>query len=160
MAVSTWFHGSQCPPGNHGIMPVSSCSEAIHSAVWTTSSEEIAPSTSGSRDMTVHPVNRRRVGLLLAGIDDVALAEHRRGGSLHNLQAAWLLGDLPLEHPPVGVDHAAVVSSHTDRALEPPVRRVQRVCVMAAGDGQSGTAELGLQLRCGVDAHVPTDGCR
>ena len=56
IVVSTWFHGSQCPPGNHGIMPVSSCSEAIHSAVSTISSAEITPSRSGSCGMTVGPL--------------------------------------------------------------------------------------------------------
>src|SRR4051794_30852106 len=158
MAVSTWFHGSQWPPGNHGIIPVSSCSEAIHSAVWTTSSAEIPPSTSGNRDMTVDRPARRPVGrdagVVLAGIDDVALAEHRGSGSLDHLHAAWLFGDLPLEHAPVRVDCSVFFSLHPPRALQPPVRRVQGVRVMAAGDRQSRATELGLQLGGAVDAHV------
>ena len=33
MADSVWFHGSACPPGNHGIMPLGNCTPAIHDAV-------------------------------------------------------------------------------------------------------------------------------
>jgi hypothetical protein len=44
IAVSTWFHGSQCPPTNHGIIPVSSCRFAMASALWCTSSPLSTPS--------------------------------------------------------------------------------------------------------------------
>src|SRR6185295_3816181 len=145
MVVSTWFHGSQCPPGNHEIIPVSSCNDVIHSAVSTTSSADNTPSMSGSCGMTRG----------LSGVDDVALAEHWRSRALDDLHAARLLGDLPLQQSLVGLHQPVVVASNTDRALQPPVRRMQGMGVMAAGDRQAGAAQFGLQLGCGVDAHVP-----
>ena len=55
IAVSTWFHGSQWPPGNHGIMPLGCCSATIDAAVVTTSSAVITPGRSGSAGRFTEP---------------------------------------------------------------------------------------------------------
>ena len=46
MAASTWFHGSACPPGNHGIIPEGSCHSAMPSTVRWRSVAETRPGTS------------------------------------------------------------------------------------------------------------------
>ena len=48
MAASTWFHGSQWPPSNHGIMPSWRCTSAMAWPVASTSELERMPGTSGS----------------------------------------------------------------------------------------------------------------
>src|SRR3954470_12052745 len=91
-SLSIWFHGSQCPPGNHGIIPVGSCSEAIHSAVARTSAALRTRGRSGS------------IGGL-AGVHHITLAEDGGQGSLENTHRARLLDDLPLQQALVAVDH-------------------------------------------------------
>ena len=94
---------------------------------------------------------------LLDGVQHEALAEHRRQHPLGEAGRARLLDDVPLEEPPVAAHQRMVVVVDADRALQPPVRRVQGVGVVAAGEPQPGGAQLGLQLGGRVDAHVAAD---
>src|SRR5437763_1353268 len=48
MAASTWFHGSEWPPGNQGIMPSGNWISAMASTVVATSAASRMPGTSGS----------------------------------------------------------------------------------------------------------------
>ena len=48
MAASTWFHGSQWPPTNHGIIPSRRCTSAMAWPVASTSELDRMPGTSGS----------------------------------------------------------------------------------------------------------------
>ena len=80
MADSTWFHGSQWPPGNHGIMPDGNCNDARCSAVARTSSADTTPGRSGTAltpnpAVPPNPATSRRGRL--GAVDDEALAEDR-----------------------------------------------------------------------------------
>jgi hypothetical protein len=47
IAASTWFHGSQWPPSNHGIRPLGCWTSAIVCALARTSDADSTPSTAG-----------------------------------------------------------------------------------------------------------------
>src|SRR3954447_16118990 len=48
IAASIRFHGSVCPPGTHGMLPSSCCTDAIASIVCATSAAVKTPGTLGS----------------------------------------------------------------------------------------------------------------
>ena len=56
-----------------------------------------------------------------------------------------LMDDVPLEELAVPADERMVVVVHADCALQPPVRRVQGVGVMAADHLEGGRSQLGLR---------------
>src|SRR5438552_6349714 len=146
MAASTWFQGSQWPPGNHGIMPSASCTAAIDSTVAATSARSRMPGTSGGGTS----------GLRLDGVDDQALADEGVEAALDQPHRAGAGGEVPDEEAVVDAGQRGVVVAYAHDALEPPVGRVEGVGVVGAGDGEPRPAQLGRQLPGAVDADVAT----
>ena len=72
-----------------------------------------------------------------------------------NLERPGLLHDLPDQQPVVGPGQRVVVVGDADRALDPPVRRVQPVGVaLALAASEAGLGDLVDQLLVGVDPDV------
>src|SRR4051794_7785059 len=136
MAASTWFHGSAWPPGNQGIMPSASWISAMRSTVATTSSASRIPGISGS--CTGRLLGSGQRGGRLGGVHDEALADQRVEGVLDEAHGARRVGDVPRQEAMVGAGEDVLVVVDADRALDPPVRRVQGVGVVGAGDVEAG----------------------
>src|SRR5215470_8549336 len=90
----------------------------------------------------------------LVRVHDDALADQRVERPLGQPGHRRVLHDVPDQQPVVGAGQRVAVPVHAHGALQPPVRRVQAVRVVVPADLEPGRAELGLQLRLGVDAHV------
>src|SRR2546423_15338978 len=121
MAASTWSHGSTSPPGNHGTAPHGSCAPAMLAAVAATSTVDSTPGSSGSDTVT----------LRLVRVQHETLADQRVEQALGAARQPRPGGDVPDQEPVVGA-HGGRVAVYAGGALEPPVRRVQRVRVVAA----------------------------
>src|SRR5438874_4941309 len=87
MVASTWFQGSQWPPGNHGIIPSASCTAAIESTVADRSARSRTPGTSSGGT----------AGLRLDGVDHQALADQRVESALEQPHRTGSGGDVPHE---------------------------------------------------------------
>src|SRR5215831_20060207 len=94
----------------------------------------------------------RRDGL--ARVEHQALADERVQRTFRHPGRGRALHDVPHQQPVVGARQRVIVVAHPDRALEPPVGRVQTVRVVVAAYRQPRPPELGLQLGPGVDADV------
>src|SRR5262245_18415547 len=68
-----------------------------------------------------------RLGARFARVEHQALADERVQRTLGQLRGRRVLHDVPHEHPVVGARQRMAVVADPDRALEPPVRRVQAV---------------------------------
>ena len=101
------------------------------------------PATSGSM-----------VDLGLAGVHHQALPDQRVGQPIDGPCQSRRSHDVPHQQPVVGLDRRVVVVGDADRALEPPVRRVQGVGVMGGAGAETGVPQLRPQPRLGVDADV------
>src|SRR5215475_7490823 len=156
-------------PSGQPIAPDASCPAAMACPVARISCSLSTPATNGTGPATALaycPVSmwdtlsgtgrslrgRDRDGqepgvLRLARVHDDALADERVERPLGRLGQRRVLHDVP-DQQRVGV----VV--HADRALQPPVRRVQPVRPVMPADLEAGGAQLGLQFGTGVDAHV------
>src|SRR5699024_6108536 len=158
MADSTWSHGSVCPPVNHGISPDDFWTEAIHRPVARTASASRTPGTLGTaraRTCSSLRVRTTRSGPRgLAEVEHDRFAEHRVEQLLRGAGDPRPLHDVPLQELVIGLRQRVIVVLRADRALEPPVRRVQRVGAPGAGDLESCSTELVPQLLGGVDAAV------
>src|SRR4051794_13072976 len=129
------------------MLPSANWIDAMASTVSSSSAAVTTPSTSGRRCSRVTSTDLLR-------INDEALAEHRVERAVEGGGPAGLAHDL--------VGEEVVVSAHRPRAgvvepegaLQPPVRRVQRVRVVRAAQPQAGRLELLLELVLAVDAHV------
>ncbi len=110
----------------------------------------------GARRIAVHqaPGLAGRRAAPLGGIDDEALADERVEGGLGHLGEGGLAHDVPDQQPVVGPHGEMVVVVHPDRALQPPVGRVQPVRVVAARGGQARRGQLRGQLGPGEDPHM------
>ena len=105
------------------------------------------------------PGGQDRIGARrLVEVDHQALAEDRVEHLLGPARGARALHDVPDQDPVVGLRQGVVVVVHADRALDPPVRRVQGVGVVLAVVDQPRALGLGDQLRVGVDADVAAGG--
>src|SRR4051812_23789932 len=144
MAASTWSQGSAWPPGNHGIKPDGSCASAIDAPEATRSFAVSTPGSSGA-DMC---------DLRLVQIDHETLSNQRVQRSVRGARRGWLCGDVPDEHAVIQTGQD-VVALNTDRALQPPVRRVQPVCVVRTVGVEPNARQLRGELTALVDAHVP-----
>src|SRR4051812_29875400 len=107
MAASTWFHGSECPPGNQGIMPSASCTSAMVLTVAATSSASRTPGISGSCTGRLLWSGQRGGGL--GGVHDEALADQRVEGVLDEAHGAGRVGDVPRQEPMVGASQEVLV---------------------------------------------------
>src|SRR6202042_3624048 len=134
IAHSTWFQGSTCPSGQP--MAPSGCwPAAMLRPVASTCSAVRTPGTDGStepggtRAGRAAPARLSRRGMcplrLLGRVDDEALADERIEHVLGEPGRGRLLHDVPDQHAVIGAGQRMVVVTHPDRALEPPVRRVQ-----------------------------------
>src|SRR4051812_6589759 len=144
MAASTWSQGSACPPGNHGIKPDGSCASAIDAAEATRSLAVSTPGSSGA-DMC---------DLRLVQIDHETFSNQRVQRTVRDARRGRLRSDVPDEHAVIETGQD-VVALDTDGALQPPVRRVQPVCVVRAIGVKTNARQLRGQLTALVDAYVP-----
>src|SRR4051812_29717271 len=131
MAASTWFHGSEWPPGNQGIMPSANWTSAMRSTVVATSSASRIPGISGSSTGRLLGSGRRGGGL--GGVDDEALADDGVEGVLDEADGPRRVGDVPRQEPVIEPGQRMVVVVDAHGALQPPVRRVQGVGVVGSG---------------------------
>ena len=74
--------------------------------------------------------------------------------AVDGVQPRRLPHDLPHEEVVVLADRPRVGVVDTDRTLQPPVRRVQRVRVVRAAHREAGALELRLEVALAVDADV------
>src|SRR5436190_4142360 len=128
MAASTWFQMSVCSPVVHGMPPSGSCMRAIDAAVAATSSALRIPSTNGR--CWLMPGSRG-----LSEVEHHAVADDRIQGLLGATgqgAPALRLHDVPDEDLVVRLHERVLVVVDTDRALQPPVRRVEAVGVVLA----------------------------
>jgi hypothetical protein len=88
------------------------------------------------------------------GVDDVALADQGVEGLLGEAGGQRTLDDVPDQQLVVRLHGQRRVVVHADRALDPPVRGVQGVRVVAAVGGQARLADALLELVAAVDADV------
>src|SRR3954453_633542 len=156
MAASTWFQTSVCSPVVHGIAPEGSCIAAMDAAVSATCAAVSTPSTYGIRAsgsaIDLRSGVRGDVGL--AEVQHHALADQGVEHLADQAQRAGLLHDLPHQQAVVGPGERVDVVADADRALDPPVRRVQTVGVLLALEVEAGVGELADQLLVGVDPDV------
>src|SRR5947209_791812 len=148
IAHSTWSQASTCPSG-HAIPPEGSCIRAMYSPVATMAARSRASAAPGLCSSAIHPPRRR-----LDRVHHQALADQRVQRLLGPPGKGRLAHDVPDQQLVVRAGQPVLVIVHADRALEPPVRRVQPVRVVVPQRGQPGPGQLGFQLDPGVDAHV------
>ncbi len=91
----------------------------------------------------------------LLGVHDEALAEDGVERPVEGVEPRRLRRDLPHEEVVVLAHRPRVGVVHADRALEPPVRRVQRVRVVRSAEREPRGHELGLEVALPVDAEWP-----
>ena len=114
-------------------------------------------------------VDARRPSVFgLAEVEHHALADQRVEDLAGVLERLGLLHDLPDQEPVVRLGERVVVVVDADRALDPPVRRVQAVGVVLALEDHrvagravvepAGLGDLVDQLVVGVDPDVPALG--
>src|SRR5436190_20299603 len=147
IAASMWSHGSAWPPGNHGISPDGSCASAIEAADATRSACVSTPGSS-SGDTS---------GLWLMQIKHETLSDQRVECAVDDSRRDRVLRDVPDEHAVVEPGQR-MVALHADRTLQPPVRRVQTVCMVRAVGKQARLGELRGQLATFVDAQLAARG--
>ncbi len=145
------------PPGTHGMLPSGSCTDAIASIVCATCAPVRMPATSGSdRDQPrLRFPHFAIVGGDLLAVHDDALAEHRVERALGDARPARVVLDQVAEEVVVALHRRGVGVVEPVRALEPPVRRVERVRVVRTAQEEAGALDLQLELVLAVDAHVP-----
>ena len=91
-------------------------------------------------------------------VEHEALAEHGREHPLGDPVERGRADDVPLEEAAVAAHQRMVVVVDADGALQPPVRRVQGVGVVARRPRSSPAARsLAFSSVARVDAHVPAD---
>src|SRR5438046_7005824 len=115
MAASTWFQGSECPPGNHGIMPSGSCTSAMASTVATTSSASRTPGISGSSTGRLLRSGQRGGGL--GGVHDEALADEGVEGSFDEAHGPGRVDDVPRQEAVIRAGQWMGVGVAAARAL-------------------------------------------
>src|SRR5437899_829165 len=140
MAASTMFQGSVCPPGVHGMLPSGSWMVAMASTVSSNSAALTIPSTWGSRCSRVI----RSSDLLR--VEHQALAQHGVERPVEVRDPPRLTLDLVHEELVVLPHRPRAGVVEAERALQPPVRRVQRVRVVRTTKPQSRRLELLLEL--------------
>src|SRR5262249_49838728 len=150
IAHSTWFQASVWPSGQP-MAPAGSWTAAMLSAVARTPAASSTPGTVGTAARARGPgpawAAPSRTGMRalraarpaprphppgggLAGVEHQALADERVQRPLGQPGGGWALHDVPHQQPVVGAGQRMVVVAHPDRALEPPVGRVQAVRVV------------------------------
>src|ERR1022692_3604522 len=106
--------------------PSRCCTAAIAAPVALTSSAVKMPATSGTQKD-----GRGRCELsgwrMLVRVDDEALADQRIQGLISEPGNRRLAHDVPDQQPVIAARERVIIVVHADRALEPPVGRVQRV---------------------------------
>src|SRR5947209_100916 len=117
-------------------MPSSSWISAMVSTVATTSSASRTPGISGSCTGGLLRWGQRSGGL--GGVHDEALADHGVERVLDETDGARRVGDVPRQEAMVEPGQRVLIVVDADRALQPPVRRVQGVGVVGAGDVKAG----------------------
>src|SRR5438876_319527 len=156
MAASTRFHGSVCPPGTHGMLPSRVCTDAIASMVRATSASARMPGTCGSKlrsvKRTFSPSRSGRRDLL--AVQHNALSQHRVERALGHPRPFRVALDEHAQEVVVALDRRGVGVVEAAHALQPPVRRVERVRVVRAAQVEAGPLELLLQVVLAVHAHV------
>ena len=95
------------------------------------------------------------LGARLHGVHHQALPDQRVQRLLGEPGHGRPAHDVPDQHPVIRAGQPVLVVVHADRALEPPVRRVQPVRVVVPERGQPGPGQFGLQFDPRVDAHMP-----
>ena len=90
----------------------------------------------------------------LLGVHDEALADHGVQRAVDGVQPRGLPHDLPDEEVVVLADGPGVGVVDTDRALQPPIRGVERVRVVRAAHLQARARELRFEVALAVDADV------
>src|SRR5437764_11400458 len=112
------------PPGTHGIAPLGSWAAAMVRPVARTSSADTTPASAGSSGR-----DTGRSGCLsgFVRVDDEALAEQGVEGLLRRAGEPGPLHDVPHQHAVIEPRRRTLA---TERAVEPPVGRVQRMRVM------------------------------
>src|SRR5438270_6334376 len=118
-------------------MPSGSWTLAMVSTVAATSSASRMPPTSGS--CTRRLLWSRQYCRRLGGVHDDALADDGIERPLDQPHGAGGVGDVPRQEAVVQPRQQGLVVIDADRALQPPVRRVQGVGVVGAGDLDAGT---------------------
>src|SRR3954470_18874903 len=106
------------------------------STVAATSWASRIPGTSGSCTGRLLRSGQRGGGL--GGVHHEALTDQRVEGVLDEANGAGRVSDVPRQEPMVGASQEVVFVVDADGALEPPVRRVQGVGVVGAGDVEAG----------------------
>src|SRR5215470_15112353 len=109
------------------------------------------------RDPPDHRASRDRwklSGRMLGRVDDEALTDQGVHGAVGDSRDGWLAHDVPYQDLVEPAGQRMVVVAHANRALEPPVRRMQRVCAMVPGHCQSRPGQLGDELAAGEDPDV------
>ena len=107
MAASTWFHGSQWPPGNHGIMPSGRCRATMDWAVASTSVGAHDAGDLGDHPHALAPTGSRAAATVtgrLHQVDHEALADQRVEHPLRRAGHAGRLLDVPHQQAVVGGD--------------------------------------------------------
>src|SRR5689334_13662937 len=115
------------------MLPSGSCTDAIASIVSETCARLISPSTSGSSwsvKAALPPLRHR--GRDLLAVEDDALAEDRVQRAFGDPGPARVLLDQHAEEVVVAADGRSLGVLEAERALQPPVRRVERVRVVRA----------------------------
>ena len=144
-------------PGAHGMLPSGSCTDAIASTVCATCargedagdlgelviSQGFASPISPSSAATFSPYSTTL--LPSTGLSARSVTRAQRG--LCSMSMA--------QEVVVAPDRRGVGVVEPVRALQPPVRRVERVRVVRAAQEEAGAFELQLELVLAVDAHVP-----
>src|SRR5215470_15290853 len=163
MAHSTWFQASMWPSGQP-IAPDASCPAAMACPVARISCSLSTLATDGTVPATALaycPVStwdrfsgtgrslrgRDRHGpgpdlLWLACVHNDALADERVERPLGGPGQRRVLHDVPDQQPVVSAGQRVGVVVHADRALQPPVRRVQPVRPVMPADLETGGAQL------------------
>src|SRR3984893_7033236 len=139
------------------MLPSGSCTPAMASTVWATWSLVRTPSTSGTWKRlfvkaALSPSRHRRWDLL--AVQHHALAEHGVEGAFAELSPARVSFDQHAQEVVITPHRRRVGVLEAVLALQPPVRRVERVRVVRAAQEEAGSFELQLELVLAVDADM------
>src|SRR4029078_413514 len=139
------------------MLPSDCCTDAIASTVCAIWAPVRMPATSGSFDSakTALPPFCARPWHFFS-VHDQALAEHRVERTFGDSRPPRVVLDEVAEEVVVSLDGRDFGIVEAVRALQPPVRRVERVRVVRTPEEAAGELELLLELVLTVDANVRT----
>src|SRR3954453_18383067 len=125
------------------MLPSGSWTAAIAATVSSTCRGGMSPSTSGSSCSVKasFPPFRHRGSDLLA-VEHDALPEHRVQRPLGGERPARVLLDQRTQEVVISANRCRVGVVEPERALQPPVRRMERVRVMRSAKKESGAFQL------------------